>query len=84
MTLHIIMPSKNIVNLYAGLAADAQKDGAKLIEPTTETVKYEDGTEEEVFAFDVPVSVIGEEFDLALIGTKQKWYDHKVVVSDVE
>ncbi len=84
MTLHIVMPSKNIVNLYPGLAADAAKDGAKLIEPTTETVKYDDGTEEEVFAFDVPVSVIGKEFDLALIGTKQKWYDHKVVVSDVK
>ena len=30
----------------------------------------------------LPVPVIGEEFDLALIGTKGKWYDHKVKVSD--
>ena len=40
------------------------------------------GLAEEVYGFDVPVPVIGEEFDLALIGTKGKWYDHKVIVSD--
>ena len=49
---------------------------------TTDTVTYSDGMTEEVYGFDVPVPVIGEEFDLALIGTKGKWYDHKVVVSD--
>ena len=43
---------------------------------------YSDGTTEEVYGFDVPVPAIGEEFDLALIGTKEKWYDHKVSVSD--
>ena len=43
---------------------------------------YSDGMTEEVYGFDVPVPVIGEEFDLALIGTKGKWYDHKVKVSD--
>ena len=31
MTIHIIMPSKNIVNLFAGLAEDAKKEGAALI-----------------------------------------------------
>ena len=82
MTIHISLGSKKILNLYPGLAEDAAKDGAVLLEPTTDTVTYSDGMTEEVYGFDVPVPVIGEEFDLALIGTKGKWYDHKVVVSD--
>ena len=82
MTIHISLGSKKILNLYPGLAADAAKDGAVLLEPTTDTVTYSDGMTEEVYGFDVPVPAIGEEFDLALIGTKGKWYDHKAVVSD--
>ncbi len=84
MTIHITLPSKNIVNLFPGTAEDAQKEGAVLLEPTTDTVKYEDGTTEEVYGFDVPVPAIDQEFDLALIGTKEKWYDHKVKVSNVK
>ncbi|WP_242856564.1 sirohydrochlorin cobaltochelatase [Butyrivibrio sp. AE2032] len=84
MTIHITLPSKNVLNLFPGSAEDAQKDGAVLLEPTTDIVKYEDGTEEEVYGFDVPVPAIDEEFPLALIGTKGKWYDHQVKVSDVE
>jgi 3-isopropylmalate/(R)-2-methylmalate dehydratase large subunit len=84
MTLHIVMPSQNIVNLFLGTAEDAQKDGAKLIQPTTEEVTYSDGSKEEVYAFDVPVEALEKEFDLALIGTKGKWYDHKVSVSDTQ
>ena len=84
MTLHIVMPSQNIVNLFLGTAEDAQKDGAKLIQPTTEEVTYSDGSKEEVYAFDVPVEALDQEFDLALIGTKGKWYDHKVSVSDAK
>lgn len=82
MTIHISLGSKKILNLYPGLAEDAAKDGAVLLEPTMDTVTYSDGMTEEVYGFDVPVPVIGEEFDLALIGTKGKWYDHKVKVSD--
>lgn len=82
MTIHISLGSKKILNLYPGLAEDAAKDGAVLLEPTTDTVTYSDGMTEEVYGFDVPVPVIEEEFDLALIGTKGKWYDHKVKVSD--
>mgnify|MGYP002794768562 CR=1 FL=1 len=85
MTIHVVMPSKNIVNLYEGLAEDAQKDGAELLQPTVETVDFGDGTEpEEANAFDVPVPALDEEFDLALIGTKGVWYDHKVSVSNPE
>ena len=82
MTIHLVMPSKNVVNLYYGLAEDAQKDGAELIEPSVEEVTYSDGSTEEVYAYDVPVPYLDKEFDLALIGTKGTWYDHKVVVSN--
>ena len=84
MTLHITLPSKNIVNLFQGSVEDAQKDGAELLMPTTDEVTYSDGTTEEVYGFDVPVPVIDAEFPLALIGTKEKWYDHMVTVSDVQ
>ncbi len=84
MTIHITLASKNIVNLYPGTAEEAQKDGAELLMPTTDTVVYSDGTEEEVYGFDVPVPALDEPFPLALIGTKAKWYDHEVVVSDAE
>ena len=82
MTLHITLMSKKIVNLFPGLAEDARAEGAVLLEPTLDQVTYPDGITEEVFGFDVPVPVLEEEFDLALIGTKGKWYDHKVIVSD--
>ena len=84
MTVHITLNSKNIVQLFLGSAEDAQKDGAKLLEPTTDTVTYSDGMTEEVYGFDIPVENIDEEFDLALIGTKDKWYDHKVKISNPE
>ena len=84
MTIHVSLGSKNIVNLYPGLAEDAKKDGAELLEPTTDSVTYSDGSTEEVYGFDIPVPALDEEFDLALIGTKEKWYDHKVIVSNPE
>lgn len=82
MTIHISLGSKNIVNLYLGLAEDAEKEGAELLIPTEDTVTYSDGMTEEVYGFDVPVPAIGTEFDLALIGTKGKWYNHRVSVSN--
>ena len=41
---------------------------------------YSDGFSETVYGFDIPVTVLDEEFDLALIGKKGVWYDHKVSV----
>ena len=81
-TIHVSLASSSILNLFPGTAADAQKDGAVLLEPTVDSVTYEDGTTEEVNGFDIPVPAIGEDFDLALIGKKGKWYDHKVSVQD--
>ncbi len=84
MTVHITLVSKNIVNLFLGTAEDAQKDGAELIQPTTDTVTYSDGMSEEVYGFNVPVEKLDEEFDLAILGKKGKWYDHKVSVKDAK
>lgn len=82
MTIHVSLASKKILNLYPGLAEDAKQDGAELLEPTTDEVTYSDGMTDEVFGFDIPVPALEEEFDVALIGTKGKWYDHKVCVSN--
>ena len=40
MTIHISLPSKSILNLFCGTAEDARKDGASLLQPTTDTVTY--------------------------------------------
>ena len=82
MTIHVSLTSENIQNLFPGSAEDAKKDGAELLQPTKDTVKYSDGTEEVVNGFDVPVPALDEEFPLALIGKKGKWYDHMVKVSN--
>lgn len=76
-TVRLVMPSKNICALYLGKAADAKAEGAAIIEPTVETVEYPDGLAEEVYAFELPVPALGDEFDLALIGKKGRWYDHR-------
>ncbi len=84
MTLHISLQSKKIVNLYVGMAADAPDHEADWLQPTTDTVTYSDGTSEEVYGFDVPVEALDTDFQLALLGTKGKWYDHTVSVRNVE
>lgn len=81
-TIHVSLASKKIVNLYPGSAEDAKKSGAELLQPTTDSVTYEDGMTEEVYGFDIPVPAIGEPFDCALVGEKGKWYDHKVTVEN--
>ena len=82
MTIHVSLASENILNLFPGSAEDAKKDGAALLQPTKDTVKYSDGTEEVVNGFDIPVPALDEEFPLALIGKKGNWYDHMVKVSN--
>ena len=81
MMIHISLASENIVNLFPGTAKDAQKEGAVLLAPTKDEVTYSDKTTETVNGFDVPVPYLDKEFDLALVGTKGKWYDHKVKVA---
>ena len=84
MTLHISLQSKKIVNLYVGMAAGAPDHEADWLQPTTDTVTYSDGTSEEVYGFDVPVEALDTDFQLAILGTKGKWYDHTVSVRNVE
>ena len=84
MTIHVSLLSKKILNLFPGTAEQAQKEGAVWLEPTLDTVTYSDGLSEEVYGFDIPVPAIGEDFDLALVGTKGAWYDHKVSVQNPE
>ena len=81
MTIHVSLVSKKIVNLFEGTSEDAQKDGAELLEPTTDTVTYSDGATE-VYGFDIPVPELDKEFDVALLGKKGVWYDHKVSVTN--
>ena len=84
MTLHVSLVSKKITNLFVGLADDAKKDGSKILEPTNDEVQYSDGTTDEVYGFDIPIEKLDTEFDLAILGTKGKWYDHKVSVTNIE
>ena len=84
MTLHVVLASTSIQNLYVGTAEEAQAEGAVLLEPTVEEVKYSDGTTDEANAFDIPVPYLDEDFPCALIGKKGVWYDHMVSVSDPE
>lgn len=84
MTIHVSLVSKSILNLFPGQAEDAAKEGAELLEPTTDSVTYSDGYTEEVYGFDIPVPYLDKEFDVALIGKKGKWYDHKVSVSEAQ
>ena len=82
MTFHVSLASTHIVNLYLGKASDAADHEADWLQPTTDTVTYSDGTSEEVYGFDIPVSAVDADFDLAILGTKGKWYDHVVSVRD--
>jgi sirohydrochlorin cobaltochelatase len=84
MTIHVSLASKNITKLFEGSADDAQKSGAKTIEPTIDTVTYSDGTTEEVNGFDVPVPALDKPFSVAILGSKGTWYDHQVTVSNPE
>ncbi len=84
MTFHVSLASTHIVNLYLGKAADAADHEADWLQPTTDTVTYSDGTSEEVYGFDIPLSAVDADFDLAILGTKGKWYDHVVSVRNAE
>jgi hypothetical protein len=76
MTIKVNLVSKNIVKLYAGKAADAENDKAGQIEPIESSVTYADGSKEDVYAFEIPVPALDKDFDVAILGTKGKWYDH--------
>ena len=84
MTFHVSLASTHIVNLYLGKAADAAANASDWLQPTTDTVTYSDGTSDEVYGFDIPVEALDEDFQLAILGTKGKWYDHTVRVANAQ
>lgn len=84
MSFHVSLASKKIVNLYPGLAADAEANKTAWLIPTVDTVTYADGTTEEVYGYDIPMEALDTDFQLALLGTKGKWYDHTVSVRNAE
>ena len=71
MTIHVSLASKKIVNLYPGLAEDAQKDGAELLSRLQIPLPIVTENLEEVYGFDIPVPALDKEFDVALIGEKE-------------
>ena len=84
MSVHVSLAGDGIINLFPGTADDAAKEGAQLLEPTEDEITYDDGTTETVSGFDIPVPALDSEFDIALIGKKGVWYDHKVSVASPE
>ena len=84
MTFHVSLVSKKIVNLYVGMAADAEAHETDWLQPTTDTVTYSDGLSDEVYGFDIPVKALDEDFQLAILGSKGKWYDHTVRVANAQ
>lgn len=83
MSVHIRLVSENIVYLYQGKSEVAKTlDEDQLIQPQEETVEYSDGYDEVVYAFDVPVPALDQEFDVAIIGRHGNWYNHEVTVSN--
>ena len=57
---------------------------ADWLQPTTDTVTYSDGLSDEVYGFDIPVEALDEDFQLAILGSKGKWYDHTVRVANAQ
>ena len=84
MTFHVSLASKKIVNLYVGTAADAEAHEGDWLQPTTDTVTYSDGLSDEVYGFDIPVKALDEDFQLAILGSKGKWYDHTVRIANAQ
>ena len=76
MTIKVNLMSKNIINLYLGKADKAENDKENWINPKEAEVTYPDGTKETVYSFEIPVPALDKDFDVAILGTKGKWYDH--------
>ncbi len=83
MTIHVVLSGTGYVGLFPGTAEEAAAASeSEVISFGKEKVTYDDGFTDTAYAFDIPVPVLDEEFNLATIGKKGKWYDHKVSVSD--
>lgn len=81
MNIHVSLSSKRIVKLYPGFAEDAKNNENEWLNPSQDLVTYDDGFSETVYGFDIPVKFLDKEFNIALLGKKGVWYNHKVSVS---
>ena len=68
MTFHVSLASKKIVNLYPGLAADAEANKTAWLIPTVDTVTYADGTTEEVYELRHPGGSTGHRLSAGFAG----------------
>ena len=59
MTIHVSLAGTSILNLFPGVKEDAEKEGAELLQPTTDTVTYSDGLSDEVYRLRHPRSYAG-------------------------
>ena len=83
MTLHFTLSGKGFTQVFVGLAEDAQKEGAAVIDAVEDTMSFSDGSTDTANGFDVPVEELNVEFALAAMGKKSaKWYDHTLCVSN--
>lgn len=83
MTIHVTLSGTGYVGVFPGTAKEAaEADASEIIRYSKEKVTYDDGFTDTAYAFDIPVPKLNEEFSLATIGKKDKWYDHKVSVSE--
>lgn len=83
MTIHVTLSGTGYVGVFPGTAKEAaEADESEIIRYSKEKVTYDDGFTDTAYAFDIPVPKLNEEFSLATIGKKDKWYDHKVSVSE--
>lgn len=82
MTLHAVVAGTGYDKVYVGSIKNARKKGAKYCKRTTTTVKYNDGTKEKVYAFDIPVKSLNKAFTLSMHGKESgKWYSHPAKVT---
>ena len=83
MTIHVSLASTSILNLFPGTAEDARRRKVRsCFSPPPTPLPIPTASRRRSIGFDIPVPALDEEFDLALIGKKGTWYDHKVSVSN--
>ena len=64
----------------AASSAASSEAASSVASSAAETAALPDGVY--TAGFDIPVSAVDADFDLAILGTKGKWYDHVVSVRD--
>ena len=83
MTIHVSLAGTSILNLFPGVKPKTRRrKGRSCSSPPPTPLPIPTASRRRSIGFDIPVPALDEEFDLALIGKKGTWYDHKVSVSN--